>query len=1452
MTNIKRYKIFLEKLGEKNMKVKSLTLILGMICSTVINLYVLWVLKELENYYLFGLVLSLLIFSLIILHSVRKFSLLFIYVNLGGNTIWIIWALAELVVILVKPPYLLTQFIPWNELPIQAWLRLVAVFLLTTFYPGFGLIKLLIRKKKLSLLETIMFSFLISIFTASIISFLAIVFCNSLQIAFYIVLIVNMVLLSSTVYLRKTTFKKRGREQALRLEFSDFLRALILGSIIIFVYLSVYLVNFPDKFVPTIDQWYHYGQVLEVLNGNFFNFVHSYYFYYMYPSLFIYSSGMPFLNAYMALFLLIPLPILSFYLMTSKFLNENRRIVATLVYAFFSGFGGIYADYLRFFEKKDINSAVFLASAKAYDIFSTVSFSFYLFPKIFSFSAFFILIYLIYDSDISGLSKSILWAIIFAEGFLLHEVEIYFIFLLLTFLILLFENDILHIKEIFVGNILAFIIIAAIDLASPQKLYIFSYLWEGRVLPEQLAFIAMIIGVPLLYYSGIRLSFIKRTSSCVMKKLFLLVLLTVFYILCLGIIIWISVLPSFNIFSYGLLYSYFAWYLYPIKLGIASLLSLIGAYQLFRVNENKVLRFSYGVILISVGLERLMGYFRLMNMLELSFIDPARMLDFTWVGIAILASPVLEALLGQISSIDFTQRLTQREIIRKFSATCLLIMFIVAGFSSTLYSIELRSSTLALKVTKNELNAMDFLRVATPSNATILALGNSVNKINSFSGHYPVMYYQPAIFGASYFETFADIMKHNTYELYGHSPIRYFWLTSSDKQELESYKDGYFLNYVFKNLPIAYKSEDVTVFALPLFYPPSSNSDLVVVKSMSNDCLQNLFLTAIALAGLNYTVRYDFDMPFTVSTLVLPNSLDESVLKHLEVAKVQRIVVFNIDGSLDRFAHLLHIKIDPSMKQIVNGIKVSNIEISSPPIEVPLFYSIDRNTEVLAFYTRNGQPTSPYVFKKMINNREIIYVMLYPYLQALCNNMGNELGINIFTNLGALIKVLNLQSTSYQSSKAWGRAIIFGSTILEGDIVIQPLSFYIPALVYTRARRALNTSWVEDIFYSGWSAMVSNPKRGSINIESTGDILTVSFEVNEKNVWEYFFLKTPRINVSQTPFLVVREMIEASDFNLGFLRIVAGSYTYDVRGWDPDTTPPGHMWKTYVFDLTKATPKQSDAPVPIKAPITAIYWTGYSTEKSGRAKLYIDYIAFTNSPSDLINLINYNKTFANLNLTEAQSILINGVSTVEETLNNVQILDFHILGDVNVTFLSKKAMLLPPGLGTYSKIVFPEGCTIVFSLSNSSQINFTILRDAKPVNVTVTGGKVYLNLFSIKGGLEIYMNNPQIEVNGSALFEKAFISWPYKIYNPGLSMNASGKIRYKVNAMDNSFSLISEFDIQGRYKIITQSQIRWNEWDIPWPTVITSPYHSLLIGVIIVLYYAYLKKRMFNSSKDLI
>jgi hypothetical protein len=103
--------------------------------------------------------------------------------------------------------------------------------------------------------------------------------------------------------------------------------------------------------------------------------------------------------------------------------------------------------------------------------------------------------------------------------------------------------------------------------------------------------------------------------------------------------------------------------------------------------------------------------------------------------------------------------------------------------------------------------------------------------------------------------------------------------------------------------------------------------------------------------------------------------------------------------------------------------------------------------------------------------------MLYPYLQLLCNNIENETGSNIFTNLGILIKVLNLQQMNYQSSKVWGRAILFGSSILEGDIVIRPISFYIPAIDSKRANKILITSWVKDSFQTGWSCSKRNDQR---------------------------------------------------------------------------------------------------------------------------------------------------------------------------------------------------------------------------------------------------------------------------------------------------------------------------------------------------------------------------------------
>ena len=119
-----------------------------------------------------------------------------------------------------------------------------------------------------------------------------------------------------------------------------------------------------------------------------------------------------------------------------------------------------------------------------------------------------------------------------------------------------------------------------------------------------------------------------------------------------------------------------------------------------------------------------------------------------------------------------------------------------------------------------------------------------------------------------------------------------------------------------------------------------------------------------------------------------------------------------------------------------------------------------------------------------------------------------------------------------------------------------------------------------------------------------------------------------------------------------------------------------------------------------------------------------------------------------------------------------------------------------------------------------------------------------MNLTPLKEELVMYMSDAQVSANGYTEFEKAFISWPYGIYDPELPMEVNGPIEFKVNVMDQDFSLISELRVDGEYKVLTQQQVKWNEWDIPWLTVLTSPYHIILVvGIVTGLVIQNLRKK---------
>jgi hypothetical protein len=222
----------------------------------------------------------------------------------------------------------------------------------------------------------------------------------------------------------------------------------------------------------------------------------------------------------------------------------------------------------------------------------------------------------------------------------------------------------------------------------------------------------------------------------------------------------------------------------------------------------------------------------------------------------------------------------------------------------------------------------------------------------------------------------------------------------------------------------------------------------------------------------------------------------------------------------------------------------------------------------------------------------------------------------------------------------------------------------------------------------------------------------------------------------------------------------------------------------------------------------------------------------------LASTATYDGIMVSLDISKAGTILIDGQSLSENKLINMRILNMQFSGSYNSSILTTEAKLLPPGLGGYSRIIFDRGFNLTIWLTNESKLNIEGVVNGIYKSITVTGGSVTLNIVPSKGELVVYSYSPLISVDGLIRVEKVFISGLYGgdlgFYTPMLRAEIEGLTSFKVKLMDKDFSLVSELKVDGVYKVFLQ-QVKWNEWDIPWLAILSSPYHLLLISVIIAI-----------------
>jgi len=291
------------------------------------------------------------------------------------------------------------------------------------------------------------------------------------------------------------------------------------------------------------------------------------------------------------------------------------------------------------------------------------------------------------------------------------------------------------------------------------------------------------------------------------------------------------------------------------------------------------LRFSLLLVILFLLLGKASSYLSVLRMRGLMIPMPlseSRMMEFTWIGVSILASYSMVKLFQHV----YHMKTPLSKIVKTIIATSLLSLITISGVSSTLYAIELRSQP-SNAISTRELEDLNFLRSYSPERATVLAPSSSAYKIDSFGGMDTVHeHYRPTFFSATKAESLFDLLTHNVYQTSG-VPIKYLYVSNSDLNEVRGYQNSLLFNHLTQYLPILLTNEETTIYEIPSFAPPSQSSRLtILIPSSPTETTYHYPLETVSLAQLNYTLSQDFDPKlFTYSTILLPYDPEEINLK---------------------------------------------------------------------------------------------------------------------------------------------------------------------------------------------------------------------------------------------------------------------------------------------------------------------------------------------------------------------------------------------------------------------------------------------------------------------------------------------------------------------------------------------------------------------------------------------
>ena len=703
------------------------------------------------------------------------------------------------------------SILQWVDIPLTNWLRCGASLLLSSFLPGYFLLKVLDNKGFIRGGGVIVTSFLLSLFISFITTFLILIAKGSiLSITPPAIIAINLFFLSIYLYNKK----KQGKTCFYDMRISS--TTALLVSIFVIVMVGSFIVMYYNFPVTPGDMWGHlsfsnlYSQGFPV-SGSVSISAYPYLFY-LYLATYFSMAGIPSAIALQSLYVLSFMPVLAFYLAVNEWVNEKKdkgsAVLATSL-SILLGFGSLYALYLELSGSSFALPELLQVTAfKTYDIYFRVGYL----PDIVAplweigIPVFLMLLYLL-KKDNGETIIALLIALFVATGYLGHVTEIIVFALVFLVYCSFFQHKFSW--KINTSVLFGLFIVAMIDILAPSRGYITAISSstgaEQISLPYSSAVVLSALAVVIPFVKKkIKISFPnKKQIFSNLFRIWKYARWLLLYFFLFSMIVWLSILDNFSVQA-----SLTPFYILPIRLGPVLLLALCAIFvSLPNILRDR--RIAFFIVLMALGFmaEQISNYSSILY-------EPSRYATFTFVGACVIAAYGLRRALTAFS---------KRSLMKKALVCILLLLVITPGMLSTslFYVNATYYSGRGTVINSVDFSALNYVKQNLPSNASVITMtAESATELETFAGLSPVrvMNYLPIV----------DAGPSLLLYVIGNSNVKYVYMNQMDEAQLENTS---FLCSLLNYLPISYCDKETVIYSIPSLSPPVAGSKTLILDT---------------------------------------------------------------------------------------------------------------------------------------------------------------------------------------------------------------------------------------------------------------------------------------------------------------------------------------------------------------------------------------------------------------------------------------------------------------------------------------------------------------------------------------------------------------------------------------------------------------------------------------------